>query len=212
LALSAVVAGILWVVALVSASSGSTSTASKSSPTSSRGDDQTRETAVAAKDRQALLEENRALAKLLVQAETEASSVKALRTEQEVLEHKMMLLETAIEQKKSEVTFEDGKTVADFNFGKELLKLTEEYKTGKKNLETHERSLKVNREAIDASSARIAALKATQDEQGADLAKAKAQLEQTRKYVESRKKQAELEAPYDDKKADPAPAESKSGK
>jgi hypothetical protein len=183
---------------------------------------------------QAIKDEISELAGMEVKYEAEERSVKALRTRQAILESKMMLLETAIEQKKSDVTFEDKKTVTDSDFSKELVRLTGEFEAGKKTLATREQILKARKEALDARHAKIKAMKTAREELNVAVEELEAEIELMRlKQVEGRtgddnavgrcqellekartrvrvmKKENELHAQYDDPKVNKTAVETK---
>jgi len=183
---------------------------------------------------QGIKDEISELANMEVKYEAEERSVKALRTRQDILDSKMTLLETAIEKKLSQVTFEDKKTVETGDFAKELVRITGEYEAGKKTLATREQILKARKEAIDARHAKIKAMKTARDEMSVAVEELEAEIELMRlKQVEGRtgddqivgrtqelldkararvrvmKKEAELTAQYDDRKVNKTTVETK---
>jgi len=181
---------------------------------------------------QAIKDEISDLAEMEVKYEAEERSVKALRVRQDILESKMTLLEAAIEQKKTQVTFEDKKTVTAPDFAKELVKLAKEFEAGKKNLEARDQILKARKEGLDARHAKIKAMKDARDELTVAVEQLEAEIElmrlkqvegrtgddqivgqtqelldRTRTAVKVEQKKTELNARYDDRKA--AAAENK---
>jgi len=175
---------------------------------------------------QSIKDEISELAEMEVKYEAEERSVKSLRTRQDILESRMTLLEVGIEQKKTQVVFEDKKSVSSNEFARELVKLTKEFETGKKTLETREQILKARKEAVETRHAKVKAMKEARDELLVAIEELEAEIELMRlKQVEGRtgddnsvgrtqelldktrarvrvlKKEAELNARYDDKKA-----------
>jgi len=136
---------------------------------------------------QAIKDEISELATLETRYEADEREVRNCRIKQDILEGKMTLLETAIEQKKSQVTFEDRKTVPASDFARELVKVSKEFEAGKKKLDVAEQILKARKEALDARHAKITAMKQARDELTVAVEQLEAEIELMRlKQVEGR--------------------------
>jgi hypothetical protein len=136
---------------------------------------------------QAIEDEKSDLAEMEAKYDAEAKSVRGSRARQEGLEAKMARLETGIEEKKTQVTFEDGKSVQNSDFARELVRLTRDYEGGKKALETREQIQKVRKEALETREKKIRAMIDAREELKVAVAELESQIELMRlKQVEGR--------------------------
>jgi len=136
---------------------------------------------------QAIEDEKSELAEMEAKCDAEGKSVKAYRARQEGIEAKMARLEAAIEDKKTLVTFEDGRSVQDSDFARELVRLTRDYEGGKKALETREQIQKVRKEALETREKKIRAMIDAREELKVAVAELESQIELMRlKQVEGR--------------------------